>query len=421
MASEDKRVSRRRFIQATLAGSAAAAAAPLASAKLAAQPFMTAQAQTAAEPGQLASQPPLPTRKLGRTGVDVSILSLGGMMQALNSHFLDVAWSLGIRYVDTARLYINQQSEKRIGAWLKQHPERRKSLFLATKDDRSKQPSDLLTLIDQRLEALGTDYVDLFYLHGIGPKEYGQQSYEWPKSKELKEVAEKLKKSGKVRYFGFTSHDADRARYMQAAAEGGFIDVIMFSYAPFMKSPDELNRSMDACVKANIGLVAMKIGRTMPPDLPKRIPEFDKLGLTVREALLHAAWSDERIAAVCSNIENLQQMTENTGAARKYAKPLKPGQIEALAQLVHECTPTFCPNCDGRCQRAAGTRLALNTIARYVSYYEMDGSLEARELYRSLPAELRQADAADLAAAEEACLCKLKFSRILKKAERYFA
>ena len=81
--------------------------------------------------------------------------------------------------------------------------------------------------IDQRLAALGTDYIDLLFFHGLGSNQV-----DWPKSKEMKEAVEAIKKTGKVKFVGFSTHDRLKAEQIQAAAEGGFIDVIMLAVQP---------------------------------------------------------------------------------------------------------------------------------------------------------------------------------------------
>ena len=47
--------------------------------------------------------------------------------------------------------------------------------------------------VDKRLAALGTDYIDLLFFHGLGSNQV-----DWPKSKEMKEAVEAIKKTGKV-------------------------------------------------------------------------------------------------------------------------------------------------------------------------------------------------------------------------------
>jgi len=161
----------------------------------------------------------LPTRQLGKNGPQITMLSMGGMMGALSPEYIDIAWSMGIRCFDTADCYIKGQSEKIFGAWLAQYPERRKEIFLVTKDHPTHGPEQLLEQIDRRLAALGTSYVDAFYIHGISAKPY-EGSLEWPKSDAFKKVVEELKKSGKCRKVGFSCHDDQVVEYLNAAAQG---------------------------------------------------------------------------------------------------------------------------------------------------------------------------------------------------------
>ena len=84
------------------------------------------------------------------------------MMSAHNPQYLDIAWKLGIRYFDTAKVYINGKSELHVAEWLQRYPERREELFLVSKEPAGGGPEELLTSIDQRLERCGTDYLNLY-------------------------------------------------------------------------------------------------------------------------------------------------------------------------------------------------------------------------------------------------------------------
>ena len=161
----------------------------------------------------------------------------------------------GVRYFDTAEGYKN--SEKVIGEWLTAMPEVRKSIFLATKSHVN-TPSDMLKKLDLRLAALKTDYIDLLFFHGLNTAQT-----DWPKSKELKEAAEALKKTGKVKFVGFSTHDPMIAQQIQNAAEGGFIDVIMLKYTPWLDKKSPLNKALDAChAKDRPGLDEQLAGQT---------------------------------------------------------------------------------------------------------------------------------------------------------------
>jgi predicted aldo/keto reductase-like oxidoreductase len=379
-------------------------------------------AATETTPPPVASPAPattLPRRPLGRDGTQVTMMTLGGSMSAHSVELMNIAWAMGVRYFDTARSYLNGKSEVDVSQWLTKYPERRKEIFLVSKD-RPRSPEEMLELVDKRLAACNTKYLDAFYMHGIGPRDYGDESLEWPKSDRLKKVAEQLKSSGKVKNVGFSCHDPRLTDYLNAAAEGGFLDIIMLAYTPFYEKGGALDKALDACHKAGIGLVAMKTMRNAS-DVPKRIPEFDKLGLTVHQANMHAVWSDPRISAICNAVENVTQMESSTSAARSYKEPLKTTHVELLKQVILTHRRSMCPGCPACAEAAAQTDLAFNDIARYVMYYEQDGSLEAKDFYRALPAVARNASGVDLAALRDNCALRVDYADILKRAQRYFA
>ena len=109
----------------------------------------------------------------------------------------------------------------------------------------------MIKRIDLRLEALGTDYIDLLYFHALSGKavDYGLTGNEmdWPKSQEMKETIAAIKKTGKVRFVGFATHDQRRAEQLEIAAEGGLMDVIMIAMNPWLEKDSRLNRALDAC------------------------------------------------------------------------------------------------------------------------------------------------------------------------------
>lgn len=377
-------------------------------------------AAEAADGKSAASSPPVPTRKLGRNGPEVSMLSLGGNIPAYSPEHLDIGWALGIRYFDTATKYGNGNDELKVAQWLTKYPERRKDLFLVSKDHPRQKPEQLLEMIDRRLERLKTSYLDLYFIHGIGPKEYGEGSLDWPKSDALKRVAEKLKSSGKVKHFGFSCHDDQAPQYLAAAAQGGFLDAIMVKYTPFFTKGDALDRSLDACHQAGIGLIAMKTLRT-GVDVSKRLPEFDKLGLTTHQAMLQAVLSDPRIAAVCNRMENVDHLQSSVAAIRAYKSPLKTAQLELLRETILASRRPMCPGCPACSRHGAELDFAFSDISRYVMYYEQDGNLNARERYHQLSAARRNASQVNLATLRDACHFKTDYPEIIRRAERYFA
>ena len=194
----------------------------------------------------------------------------------------------------------------------------------------------------------------------------------------------------------------------------------MLAFNPFYPTGGPLDKALDAAHQAGIGLVAMKTMRGAK-DVPKRLPELDKLGLTTHQGVLHAAWSDPRISAVCNMIDNVDQMQNSTAAARNYKEPLKFAHMELIKDTILAGRRTMCTGCPA-CEAASQqTGFAFLDIARFVTYYEQDGNTEARDYYQELAAEHRDTSKVDLAALRDTCHFKTDYPEIIRRAERYFA
>ncbi|MFI5456769.1 MAG: aldo/keto reductase [Isosphaerales bacterium] len=361
-----------------------------------------------------------PKRMLGKTGVEVTILNAGTLrVPGALDRLLRFEYSRGVRFFDTAASYGTEGGFKK---WFAAMPEVRPQIFLATKDGVAR-PSDMIKRIDLRLEALGTDYIDLLYFHALGGKDLdhglGGSEMDWPKSKEMKETIAAIKKTGKVRFVGFATHDARRAEQLEAAVEGGLMDVIMIAMNPWLEKDSRLNRALDACYEKKIGLVAMKL---LAGHLEKRVrdkaPALKERGLSAHQGVLHAIWSDERIASVCVTMVNTDQVNQNTDAARRYER-MKQSEIQELRAAILGAGPMMCAECDGRCRLAAGTNARLGDLTRFLTYHEHHGSRrQAREAYAALTEDERNWRGADLDAARAACPTKLDFARLLPEVDR---
>jgi len=384
---------------------------------------LTLGAATTRAGDEAASKTLVPTRKLGRTGVDVSILNQGTWQSPSLDRLVRFAYANGVRYYDTAKSY---RSEPGLAKWFHSAPEVRKSIFLVTKDS-PRTPGELVGMLDQRLEALQVDHVDMIFVHALGDHHTVDEAVEFAGGAEFKRVAEAIRKSGKARLVGFSSHNKDRDKIIAAAAKGGFVDAIMVQNTAWLDKDTPLNRALDAAHKAGIGLISMKqIAGPKPEnflaEVPKKAPELIAKGLTPFGALLHAIWSDERFSSCCVSMRNTDQTRENTRAAKMFDGPLKKAEIDALRGAFLASHPSLCADCDGRCSIAGGTKASLGDLTRYLTYSERHGLRgEARRAFAGLPAEARDWQGADLAAAREACPSKLDFAALLPRADRDLA
>ncbi|HLJ55632.1 MAG TPA: aldo/keto reductase [Chthonomonadaceae bacterium] len=356
--------------------------------------------------------PAMPLNVLGRTGMTVSRLAFGGSWN-VDSEVIAAGMELGVNYIDTAEGYLGGRSERAFGEILTErgatgHSRARQKLWLVTKSHRHRQ---LETQLPQSLERLKQDYVDCCFMHQI-------QDPRLASDPEVKAMAERLKKSGKTRFFGFSCHDEPVVECLNAAAAGGFVDVIMFRYDCHYYKRDDLMRAIDACTKAKIGLVAMKTqvgGMT----LPDKFDPFKKRGLNQHQAAIKAVAADERIHAICSEITTTRMVEQNAEAV---ASKLTVAEAEAIQEHSRLVSHLWCRGCDSICRKAsgAGAGLAVADMLRFLMYHDHYGKqAHARGLYADLPAERRDrgaAETADWAAAERACPHGVPLTRLIPRA-----
>lgn len=355
----------------------------------------------------------MPTAILGRTGMRVSRLAMGGAWD-VDPDVVGVGLQHGINYIDTAQIYNNGQSEVKFGAFLQQvgatgHSAKRKKLWVVSKTPRY---DNLASHLDYSLGKMQQDYLDCFYLHGIdNPK--------LPADPEIKAAAEKMKKSGKLRFFGFSCHDAPLVACLEAAAKSGFIDVIMFKYDMHFYPSADLNRAIDQCHKAGIGLVAMKTqagGMT----LPDKVNPFLKRGLNQHQAAVKAVATDERITSICSHMTSIEQIQQNSDAI---AKKLTTAEADAIKEHAALAGHLWCRACDHICRphSGAGVRIAVADTLRFLMYHDHYRTPEhARELFAGLPSEQRDLaaiEAGDWQSAEAACPFHVPIAKLMARAK----
>ena len=359
----------------------------------------------------------MPMATLGKTGVKVSRLGHGGSWD-IDPEVLSIGLEAGINYIDTAESYRGGQSERSIGEFLKNmgatgHSAARKRLWLVSKTHAHRQ---LEQRLQPCLDRLQQDYVDAFYMHQV-------RDMKVLSDPEIKATAERLKKSGKIRFFGFSTHDDTVVECLNAAADSSFIDVIMFRYDCHYYKRDDLEKAMDRCVKKGIGLVAMKTqvgGMT----LPDKFDPFRKRGLNQHQAAIKAVAVDERIASICSEMTNVDHVKQNAEAVASKLSLTERDAIQEHARLVSHL---WCRGCDHLCKAAsgAGAQLAVADSLRFLMYHDHYGKAEhARDLYAQLPAEQRDPTAlveADWHGAEAACPYNVPLAKLMPRVRERLA
>ncbi len=265
--------------------------------------------KTARASGQKPSGGDDERRVLGKTGISVSVITLGAG-DSTDPDIIRMGLDRGITGIDTARRYQNGQNEEMLGRVLKGV---RKSIVLSTKltPYLSGGRRIMEKSLEESLRALRTDYIDILYIHAA-------EDVEDTGSESVRDFFTDAKKSGKIRACGFTSH-SNHLHLMRTAVRERFYDVLMTPYNHagmfrhsrygFDSAWDQtaMERELRNAAQAGIGLVAMKTCSGGP------CPDPGTGGKTYRAAL---EWvlKNRNIHSAAVAMGNFEEAEEDMGA-----------------------------------------------------------------------------------------------------------
>jgi uncharacterized protein len=414
MAEKKEKLSRREFFKTAGAVGLGSSLIPL-----------STLAQTAESDSDMDAKPLMvPTRPFGKTGVNVSILSLGGVLGMSDQLMFRQAIQMGVTYWDTADSYGWGKNEKAIGKYFSRYPDDREKVFLVTKAA-SSDPEKLSQKLNTSLERMNTSYIDLYFIHHVSDvKERLTEA--------VRVWAQKAKAQGKIRFFGFSAHK-NMENNLLAAAELGWVDGIMMSYNYRLMVKNDMKRAVDACVKAGIGLTAMKTQASFSANFYASIgsdtDEADKMtdrllqkGYTAEQAKLRAVWENPNIASICSAMPNMTILQANVAAALN-KKNLSAGDKQRLEQYAQQTAPGYCAGCADICESCLDNDVPISDIMRSLMYANSYGrpGLSRGYLKRVDPAMGRQLRSTDFSKAEERCPQNMSITKLMQEAAEKFA
>ena len=363
--------------------------------------------------------PSVPRRKLGKTDVDVPVLSLGTMFNLIDAQIiLRSTLNHGVNYWDTSNVYAGGNSEIGIGKYLANNPEARKDLFLVTKALGAFTKEAMEEKLQLSFDRMKTNYVDLHYFHNMDDPAV--------LTDEIRKYAEEAKKKKLIRYFGFTTHK-NMAKCLAAGAKLDWIDVIMTAYNFRLMQDTELHDAIDACHEANIGLVAMKTtGKTtierfrqpIETEADKKvIDHFIQRGFTTEQACIKLAIDDKRFSSACVQMENTAILKQIVATALDKTK-LTQTDRNVLTEYAHTTCTDYCSGCAHICDSALPHTPYVSDIMRYLMYYNSYGDRDrARSLFAQIPANVRnKLLSADFSLAEARCPQNLLIGNIVAEA-----
>ena len=270
----------------------------------------------------------LPTRRLGRTGLEVPILALGGhhvgraASESEARILVQTALEEGVRFFDNAESYQNGKAERWLGAALE---DVRSDVLIMTKthSPRDRSAESARRHLEGSLERLRTDYLDVWQLHSTKSVDDVDRAF---RAGGAMEYIMRAREEGLVRFVGVTGHvtPAAHRRALEYWDDGWRFDTFQFPINPVDYHQRSFQRQVLVDIVArDIGLIAMKTsadGRLL------------REGICTIEETLSYVWSLPVNVAVVG-METPALVRHNARLARDF-EPMSPSDLQALRDRI---------------------------------------------------------------------------------------
>jgi predicted aldo/keto reductase-like oxidoreductase len=311
-------------------------------------------------------------RTLGKTGIKLPVVNMG-VMNTNNPNLVKVELDSGMVMLDTAQTYQRGQNEGMIGEVLKGRP--RDAFVLATK---ARLPSNqktglyteeatedaFLKKVDVSLKNLGLDYVDIYYHHNVWKRESAL-------FEPILKALEKVKKEGKARFVGITTH-MNEPEVIQAAVDSKVYDVILTSYNFQQKHYAEVREGVARAAQAGLGIVGMKAIRGGSRQTP-----------TVKNAAAALKWvlQDPNVSTIVPGFTTFEEMDIDLSAGEN---PMLSNPEKRDLEKVASVSGLYCQGC-GQCLGQCPEHLPIPDLMRaYMYTYAYRNLAHAQETVLSL-------------------------------------
>lgn len=339
--------------------------------------------------------------RLPKIGEEVDIPAVTTMVDAF--------MQAGFNYFDTARPYLQGQSEQAVKICVAQrYP--RESFILTNKLSNScfEKEEDIRPFFQSQLEACGVEYFDFYLMHAMNAK-----SHEKYQATHAYDVAQQLKAEGKIRHVGFSFHDTaevldkiltDRPELEVVQLQLNYLD---------WEDPEVQSRACyEVCVKHNKPVIVMEPVRGgRLANVPEQAKALMTGGSPASYAIRFAAGWDN-VVMVLSGMSSMEQMQDNLSYMADF-KPLSVQEQDvvrqacAMIQAQRRIPCTACEYC------VEGCPAGINIPVAFAYYNEKD-----RQGYQALSA--KASACVECGACEKICPQHLEIRELLKKVAKKF-
>lgn len=269
----------------------------------------------------------VPMRPLGKTGLMVSALGLGGShigqakSEAEAIRIIHEAIDAGVNFLDNAWEYHDGRSEEWMGKALAEGGRRDKVVLMTKVCSHGRSEAVAMQQLEQSLRRLRTDHIDLWQIHEV-IYDNDPELHFAPEG--AASALEKAKKQGKVRFVGFTGHK-DPSIHKKMLAQNFPFDTCQMPLNCFDATFRSFEREvLPEVQRRGIAAIGMKSLSGGGDPVKKGV-------VTVAEALRYAM--SLPVATTVSGIDSLEVLHQNLAIARGF-KPMSPAEMDTLRMRV---------------------------------------------------------------------------------------
>jgi uncharacterized protein len=270
-------------------------------------------------------------RKLGTTGIELPVVSMG-VMRSDNPGLVRACLKSGMTHLDTAHGYQKGKNEEMLGEVLKDYP--RDSFIIATKIPPDNRES-FMSKMDLSLQRLKMSAVDILYLHGISSRSDALDP-------EMLDILKSVKASGKAKHIGLSTHKNEPEAIL-AAAESGVYEVVLTAVNFKQDHYPEVRKAIAKAAEAGVGIVGMKTMAGGFYDKDRKNPINCK-------AALKWVLQDTNIATTIPGITSFDHLTENSSVNEDVTLSQQEKQDLLQGALQGSLYCNGCETCVGRCK-----------------------------------------------------------------------
>ena len=284
----------------------------------------------------------LPKRQLGSTGIEVTMLGLGGYhigwtTEKDAAETIAAAMEGGIRFYDSAESYGPHTSEIRYGKYLV--PKYRDEVFIMTKSQ-AKDAKTAQQHLDGSLQRMGCDYLDLWQIHSLRTPEDVEERL----NNGVLDVFLKAKADGKVKHIGFTGHSdpAAHAHMLKMTKEDQPFDTCQMPVNVVDAAYEHsfIETVMPTLIERKIGALAMKTladGRFFPEKVMNGKTSWETSDPVVPDRVsiaeaLNFSWSLP-VSVLITGAENAEMLKEKIDMAKKFEDMNEESRMALIAKV----------------------------------------------------------------------------------------